>query len=601
MSKLNVSKASGPDCISYRLLKECAFSLAEPFCRLFEKSFMDGIFPSKWKISNIAPVFKKAFRHIKENYRPVSLLSCISKIMERIVFNTMYEYFKINGLLTERNSGFKEKDSTINQLIHLCHNIYKGLDNSRDVCLVFLDVSKAFDKVYHPALLQKLENMGIRGNLLRWIKSYLSDRKQRVVINGVESDLRDINASVPQGSILGPLLFLCHVNDIVDNLETLPYLFADDTSLYCEIDPTDVPGTFDMINRDLVRLSTWANTWRVQFNATKTVYMIVSNKKQAPNYPNLYLHGQVLHRVNEHKHLGITLSSKMKWDSYVEQITIKAASRLNGIKRISHIITRRAKITLYQTLVLPVLEYGSVLYDNCTTILKNRVEQIQRKAAIICTGAFRITSYTRLLEELGWNSLDDRRSMARRLMLYKMNHDLVPPYLSALLPPTVYSRVGNYVLRNAGDFTLVKTKKAQFYQSFLPKTIREWNNSVSAWRGLDFAPSVDSFKSGYRKLLHRSPNKFFNIELENGNIQHSRLRMGLSHLRAHLFHYNLIDNPDCQFCNIEPETTGHYVLRCPSFHAARTNYLLGLIANLEMDYVNNLRLNPIAGMKVPPP
>ncbi len=278
MEKLNVSKASGPDQISYRLLKECAQSLAEPLCRLFDKSFLDGVFPTKSKISNISPVFKKALRHLKENYRPVSLLSCLSKIMERVVFNAMYQYFKLHGLLTERNSGFKERDSTITQLIHLCHNIYNGLDNSRDVCLVFLDVSKAFDKVYHPALMVKLQNMGIHGNLLNWIKSYLSDRRQRVVINGVSSDLHDINASVPQGFILGPLLFLCYVNDLVDNLETTPYLFADDTSLFCNINKENPDETFSMINRDLTRLSVWSNLWRVQFIAAKTVYMIVIRK-----------------------------------------------------------------------------------------------------------------------------------------------------------------------------------------------------------------------------------------------------------------------------------------------------------------------------------
>ncbi len=254
----------------------------------------------------------------------------------------------------------------------------------------------------------------------------------------------------------------------------------------------------------------------------------------------------------------------------------------------SHIITRRAKICLYQSLVLPVLESGSVLYDNCTTVLKNRVEQIQRRAAVSCTGAFRITSYSKLLDELGWNSLDDRRAMARRILLYKMNHNLVPDYLSDLVPQTVGARVGNYVLRNSGDFTCIKTRKSQFYNSFLPKTIREWNNSESAWRGLDFAPSVDSFKSNYKKLLHRTSNLLYNIELEKGNIHHSRLRLGLSHLRAHLFQYNLIDDPVCQFCNVEIETTGHYVLRCPSFHAARTNYLLGIIANLDQDYVQAL-------------
>ncbi len=137
-------------------------------------------------------------------------------------------------------------------------------------CLVFLNVSKVFDKVYHPALLHKLECMGICGNLLSWIGSYLSDRHLKVVINGISSDSRSINALVPQGSILGPLLFLCYVNDIVTHLETLPHLFADDTSLFCTIDPKNPQIAFDKVNRDLVKLSDWSKQWGVTFNATKT-------------------------------------------------------------------------------------------------------------------------------------------------------------------------------------------------------------------------------------------------------------------------------------------------------------------------------------------
>ncbi len=272
--------------------------------------------------SHISPVYKKAFRHIKENYRPVSLLACMSKPMERIVYNVMYNFFKSLSLLTTRNFGFKEKDSTINQLIHLCDNIYKGLDSSKDVCLVFLDVSKAFDKVYHPALLHKLECMGISGNLLSLIESYLSDRHLKVVINGISSDSKSINASVPKGSILGPLLFLCYVNDIVSDLETLPYLFADDTSLFCTIDPKSPQIAFDKVNRDLVKLSNWSKQWRVTFNAAKNVYMIITNRKNV-NYPDLYLHGQVLTKVTTHKHLGMIFSSDMKWGSHIDAILKK--------------------------------------------------------------------------------------------------------------------------------------------------------------------------------------------------------------------------------------------------------------------------------------
>ncbi len=214
--------------------------------------------------------------------------------------------------MTDRNSGFKERDSTINQLIHLCDNIYHGLDKSKDICLVFLDVSKAFDKVYHPALIHKLESYGIKRDLLRWIESYLDGRKQRVVINGVSSDWNNINASVPQGSILGPLLFLIYVNDLVDDLIATPYLFADDTSLFMEIDSSDFYITFDQLNRDLQVLSDWARLWRVTFNAAKTVYMIISNKTNGPEYPDLYLDGVKLTKVQSHKHLGVTLTHNMK-------------------------------------------------------------------------------------------------------------------------------------------------------------------------------------------------------------------------------------------------------------------------------------------------
>ncbi len=396
--------------------------MARPFAMLFQRSMNEGIFPTIWKLSNISPVFKKALRCLKENYRPVSLLSCISKVMERAVYNVLYKYFKTHGLLSERNSGFKENDSTINQLIHLCNNIYKGLDKSKDMCVVFLDVSKAFDKVYHKGLLHKLEQLGICGNLLKWLESYLSNRKQRVVINGKMSDPRPINASVPQGSILGPLLFLVYVNDLVDDRQTTPYLFADDTSLLATINPRDPVSTFSDINNDLCTLSNWANQWRVTFNASKTVYMIISNKSKVPRYPDLFLHGEKLTKVTSHKHLGVTLTSNMTWNLHIDAALKKAASRLSNIRKIRFIITRKARETLYRSLVLPLLEYGSVLFDSCTLYLKQRLESFHRQGAIVCTCAFRNTSYDKLLTELGWNTLDERRKLARLNIFYKMNH-----------------------------------------------------------------------------------------------------------------------------------------------------------------------------------
>ena len=199
------------------------------------------------------------------------------------------------------------------------------------MCIVFLDVSKAFDKVYHRGLLHKLEQLGICGNLLKWLESYLKDRKQKVVINGKMSDPKSINASVPQGSILGPLLFLVYVNDLVDDLQTTPYLFADDTSLLATINPKNVVSTFSDMNNDLETLSNWANQWRVTFNASKTVYMIISNKSKVPRYPDLYLHGERLTKVTSHKHLGVTLTSNMSWNLHIDAALKNTSGTLHMI------------------------------------------------------------------------------------------------------------------------------------------------------------------------------------------------------------------------------------------------------------------------------
>ncbi len=604
---LNISKATGPDGVGNRILKECAESLAVPLTDLFNRSMLEGIFPDSWKLSHISPVYKKAFRHIKENYRPVSLLSCLSKVMERIVFNALYSFLMKFGLLTERNSGFKERDSTINQLIHLCHRIYNGLDSAKDVCLVFLDVSKAFDKVYHPALLQKLKVMGVSGNLLAWLGSYLEGRRQKVVINGVSSDSRNINASVPQGSILGPLLFLIYVNDIVDSLETLPYLFADDTSLLCTIDPKNMNEAFDSVNRDLDRLAEWSEQWRVTFNAEKTVYMIVTNRVNVV-YPNLYLHGRQLTRVHQHKHLGMVLHSSMKWGAHIDSILNKAFSRLNGIRRISRVVSRVVRESLYKALVLPVVEYGSILYDNCSFLLSQRLERLHRQAAVVVTGAFKNTSYVKLLTELGWENLENRRKLARLSLFKKMvisrsasktdpndsSKLLVPEYLFNLVPQTVGDRAG-YVLRNASKLDNPKTRLVPSYNSFVPKTVRDWNNLFiryweieSAGYNMQQATTIESFKAAYRREYCRTPNPLYKIDHEGGNLHHTRLRLGLSHLRAHLYSNNIIPDPTCQFCGLEVETLDHYLLRCPTYTIHRVRYLMDINTVLPPPYIASL-------------
>ncbi len=381
------------------------------------------------------------------------------------------------------------------------------------------------------------------------------------------------------------------MNDLVDDLISLPYLFADDTSLFKVIDPLDSDTTFNQLNRDLSVLSEWALQWRVTFNASKTVYMIISNKTAVPEYPDLYLDGTKLDKVTSHKHLGVTLTHNMKWGVHIDAAISKANKRLNGIRRIRFLITREARILLYKALVLPVLEYGNILYDNCALYLKQRLESVQRQAAIVCTCAFRTAGYAKLLSELGWSSLEDRRKYFRLTTMYKMVNNNVPEYLCNLAPTRVGARV-NYNLRNGANLSLVKTNHVKTYNSFVPKTIRDWNNLGPIRNSL----STEGFKTRYKREHFGKPNPLFNFDHKGGNVHHTRLRLGLSHLQEHLYTHNLIDNPVCRNCNLENESITHYLLRCPLYATERAIYLAGLLNVVDANYLAELNDNDMVNI-----
>ena len=231
---LNPNKSHGHDNLSIRMIQICGESIIPPLILLFESSIQSGNFPDSWKKGNITPVHKKQSKNLVNNYRPISLLPILGKVFEKVIYNSLFKYLLNNQLLSENQSGFRKGDSCVSQLISITHNIYKAFDGnpSLETRGVFLDISKAFDKVWHKALLFKLKSYGVEGKAYKILKDYLSNRKQRVLLNGQFSSWLPINAGVPQGSVLGPLLFLIYINDLSDNLISESKLFADDTSIF---------------------------------------------------------------------------------------------------------------------------------------------------------------------------------------------------------------------------------------------------------------------------------------------------------------------------------------------------------------------------------
>jgi hypothetical protein len=562
LGSLDLGKAHGADGVTVRLLRETQSNIDTPLSKLINESFSCGRVPTSWKMANVSPVHKKNSRALVDNYRPISLLSTLAKVQERIVYKRLYRFLMDNSLLTVKNSGFKEKDSAICQLIKIVDNIYKALENGKEINLVFLDVFKAFHRVWHRGLLHKLRANGIAGSLLNWIDDYLHEREIRVVLNGQAAPWAKTNAGVPQGSVLGPLLFLVFINDVVDDIETDINLFADDTALMNIID--QLIESYDETNRDLVTLAKWADQWLVTYNASKTVSLHISKHRDKVALPQLSLKGTPITEAESHRHLGIDIDSSFTWQTHITRVAEKGAKCVGLMRRASRDLPRECLEKLYQTMVRPVLEYGGVIFDGSPETHTSPLDKVQREAALVCTGAYKHTKTVKLMEELGWETLESHRAKQRTVLMYKIQNNIAPNYLSEACPPLV-GQVSNYNLRNSDNIALPMGTRSAYVNSFMPSAVRLWNSLDT---DLKNSSSLDSFKYNLKKKAVKKVKLYSRF---NGHsaINHTRMRLGLSALKAQRHAYNHVDSPKCDFCGARSEDPMHYFLQCRVFKNMR--------------------------------
>ena len=562
LKSLDVSKSTGPDNISPRMLRETAESITPSLTKLFRLSLNNSHFPSIWKRANVLPLHKKNNKDAMNNYRPISLLSCVGKVLEKIVFKFLFNYFRENFLLSIYQSGFMPGDSTVNQLVQIYHMMCEALDKQKEVRLVFCDISKAFDRVWHDGLIHKLECIGVRGNLLIWLKDYLHNRQQRVVIGGKHSSWGTIHAGVPQGSVLGPLLFLVFINDITTEVNCNIRLFADDTTIFITVD--DPIEAAEVLNSNLESISLWAKKWLITFSPPKTECLTVTRKRN-PNHPPIYFDGSAVSEVQHHKHLGVTLSNDLKWETHINDIVSKAGKRADILSRLMYKVDRKTLEIMYKSFIRPIIEYGDVLLSNISDGQAYKIECVQKRCARVVSGGIRGTSGHVLYEELGWESLCDRREKHRIYMLYKILHGNTPNYLKAILPESVSKRT-NYPLRNADhlDTDPFRCRTVSFLKSYFPSTVRDWNLLDPQIKSL---PNFDAFKVSYCQRDPK-PNSFYYLGQRRTGIIHARIRMKCSLLNAHLYEHGIIKSPKCS-CGHKVEDSLHYFLVCQRYQHER--------------------------------
>ena len=377
LGNLDVTKAHGPDGIHPRLLKECSEQIGPSLCALFNHSLSCGRVPIEWKAANITPVHKKELKEVAKNFRPISLLSIVSKIVERSVCSNLYNH--IFHLIADEQHGFIRNRSCVTQLLSVFHAIGKSLDRNIQTDILYLDFAKAFDSVDHDILLAKLKSYGVSGNLLNWFIDYLHDRIQRVVVDGVASDWATVTSGVPQGSLLGPILFVIFINDfpnvVSDTSQTA--LYADDPKLYKSF---TCLGSCESLQQSLNHLTMWSHENNISFIASKCKELTVTRKSN-PLCFDYHLGDTTLVYLRKEKDLGCIITNHLTWDQQVLVVVYKANKMLGLLRRTRPLLTNtKVRRSLYLSLVKCHLDYATQIWSPALTSLNIKIENVQRRA-----------------------------------------------------------------------------------------------------------------------------------------------------------------------------------------------------------------------------
>ena len=413
LNAMNSNKSPGPDELYPRVLKETRDCIVPHLLRIFNTSLSQTSVAEEWKLANITPIFKKGDRSQAGNYRPISLTSVVGKLLETIIRDKIVTFLEDNTLIKDTQHGFRRKRSCLTNLLEFYNKLFMQHDAIQALDIIFLDFQKAFDKIPHDKLLYKIDKIGIRGQAFKWISDWLRDRKQRVVINGATSDWADVTSGVPQGSVLGPVLFLIYINDIDTNLNCLISKFADDTKV-----GKSVISQTDRINlqNDLDKIAAWSEQWQMPFNVGKCQVLHVGRQNPKFNYS---MAGTNLITADKVKDLGVTITSDLKFKQQSIESANKANRMLGFIKRNFSFRSQDIILPLYISLVRPHLEYAVQFWAPYHQRDINKLEAVQRRATKLIP-ALSNKPYEERLSELGLFSLKRRRIRGKLIECFKI-------------------------------------------------------------------------------------------------------------------------------------------------------------------------------------
>ena len=472
--------SAGHDEISTKLLKLITPHISGLLTLIMNQSLNTGIFPNKLKIAKVIPLFKKSDPHLFDNYRPISLLPSISKIYEKIVSKQLYDYFLHKKLLYNSQYGFRKYHSTEMAALELTDRVLHDLDNDKIPISVFLDLSKAFDTLDHSILLHKLEHYGIRGTSLEWFHSYLSNRSQFVDYDGTLSTSSPISTGVPQGSILGPLLFIIYINDIHEaSAKFFAIIYADDTNLLNSLCSFDMSADrklynknvlFNNINFELGLIQEWLAINKLSLNVQKTTFMMFHHKQRnIDNFiPILKIKDHTIERVESFNFLGLTVDQHMSWQPHIQKISNKISRTLGVMNRLKRFLPTRILKLIYNSLILPHLQFSILNWG----FKHERLMKLQKRAVRIVTCSKYNSHTDPIFKKLNLLKIKDIFIHSLLKFYFKFEQKTLPHFFTSMLSIVTHS----HDTRHRGGFYQCKpntTNGTKCLRFFLPSLLNE--------------------------------------------------------------------------------------------------------------------------------
>ena len=467
-------------------------------------SIVNGVFPSDWKKANVIPIPKILNPSKVTDYRPISLLCTLSKLVEKVISKQILSYLEENNLLEPLQSGFKKKHNTATALLKISDDIFSNIDAAEVTSLVLLDYSKAFDTVIHKLLLTKLLSLGFGDMALNWVGSYLSDRCQRVKSNGNFSDYSHIKNGVPQGSILGPLLFTVLIADFGKCLNSVDFhQYADDVQCYIGSKLNCVSQTVHKINEDMDKISAYSSANGLRLNHDKCKFMVIGTKQKIADFnkldiPQVSIDNHVIKRESNLKNLGVVFDEYLSWVKHVNKIICRAYGALRSLYRFKNFLSEESKKSLCDSLVLSHFDYCDTVLLNISNILSSKIQKVQNACVRFI---FNIRKFDRehispYLVKLNWLNMESRRNLHALTLMYKIDKKLVPNYISELVNRN--RNVHSYNTRAASDFRNTRCNLSIRQKSFFGHIPSMFNNLPLTLKG---SKTLASFKVNCKKRL----------------------------------------------------------------------------------------------------